>query len=143
MPVESPSDAVAMISAVCAELGERALVCSGSWNVDDIPHADHVKILRAVNHAAVLPLCRAVVHHGGAGTTAAGVRAEVPTLILWVAADQPIWANQIERMKVVIAQPFSCTIQNSLLAALRSVLGPQFVTRAREVSSQVTKPSVS
>ena len=35
--------------------------------------------VRSVIHHAVLPFCRAVVHHGGAGTTAAGFRAGVPT----------------------------------------------------------------
>lgn len=88
MPVESPGDAVAMISAVCAQLGERALISSGAWDLDDIPHDDHVKVVGAVNHAETFPLCRAVVHHGGAGTTAAGLRAGKPTLILWVGADQ-------------------------------------------------------
>ena len=57
----------------------------------------------AVNHAAVFPACRAVVHHGGAGTTAAGMRAAVPTLILWVGADQPVWATQVKRLKVGIS----------------------------------------
>ena len=39
---------------------------------------DHVKIVSAVNHAAIFPVCRAVVHHGGAGTTAAALRAGTP-----------------------------------------------------------------
>lgn len=143
MPVESPADTIAMISAVCEELGERALVCSGMWNVDDIGHADHVKVVRTVNHAAVFPMCRVVVHHGGSGTTAAGIRAGVPTLILWVAADQPIWANQIKLLKVGTAQRFSRTNRQSLLVALRSALTPQYVTRAREVASQMTKPAIS
>lgn len=36
-----------------------------------------------MNYAAALPGCRAFVHHGGAGTTNAGLRAGLPTLILW------------------------------------------------------------
>ena len=82
MPVESAADTVAMISAACAQLGERALVCSGWTDFSHVPHFDHVKVVGAVNYAATFPACRAVVHHGGAGTTAAGLRAGVPTLIL-------------------------------------------------------------
>ena len=82
MPVESPADTLAMISAACAQLGERALVCAGWTDFSDVPHFDHVKVVGAVNYAAIFPACRAVVHHGGAGTTAAGLRAGVPTLIL-------------------------------------------------------------
>jgi len=143
MAVQSPADAVAMIADVCAELGERALICTGVWNLNDTPLADHVKLVRKVNHAAVFPVCRAVVHHGGAGTTAAGVRAGVPTLILWVGADQPLWGTQIERLKVGKSLRFSRVHRDSLLVALLSVLTPQYVARAREVATAMTKPAAS
>ena len=122
MPVDSPADAVPTISEVCAELGERALISSGVWDLDDAADGDHVKLVGAVNHAAVFPACRAVVHHGGAGTTAAGIRAGLPTLILWVGADQPIWAKQVERLKVGAYGRFSKMTGESLRAALTSVL---------------------
>jgi UDP:flavonoid glycosyltransferase YjiC (YdhE family) len=143
MPVESPAEAVAMISAVCAELGERALISSGVWNLDDGAYGEHVKLVGAVNHAAVFPACRAVVHHGGAGTTAAGVRAAVPTLILWVGADQPVWATQVKRLKVGISRRFSSTTRDRLLADLRTVLELRFTARAREVATQLTKSDAS
>jgi UDP:flavonoid glycosyltransferase YjiC (YdhE family) len=143
MPVQSPADAVAMITDVCDELGQRALICSGVWDLEDTPRRDHVKLVRTVNHAAVFPVCRAVVHHGGAGTTAAGVRAGVPTLILWVGADQPVWGTQIKRLEVGAALRFSRTTRDSLLGALRSVLEPRYITRAREVATAMTKPATS
>src|ERR1700735_4453812 len=68
MSVESPADTVAMISAACAQLGKRALVCSGGTDLTHVPHFDNVKVVGTVNHAATFPACRAVVHHGGAGT---------------------------------------------------------------------------
>ena len=71
-----------------------------------------------VNHAAIFPACRAVVHKGGAGTTAAGIRAGIPTLILWMGADQPIWAAQIKRLKVGSARRLSSTTRESLVADL-------------------------
>ena len=91
MPVQSPADTVAMISAACGELGQRALICAGWNDFSDAPCPDDVKIVGAVNHAAIFPSCRAVVHHGGAGTTAASMRAGVPTLVLSMLGDQPIW----------------------------------------------------
>ena len=78
MSVESPADTIAMIGAACAQLGERALVCSGASDFSRVPHFEHVKVVGAVNHASIFPACRAVVHHGGAGTTAAGLRAGAP-----------------------------------------------------------------
>ena len=83
MRVESAADTLAMISAACAQLGERALICAAGNDFSHVPHFDHVKVVGGMNYAAAFPACRAVVHHGGTGTTAAGLRAGVPTLILW------------------------------------------------------------
>jgi UDP:flavonoid glycosyltransferase YjiC (YdhE family) len=142
-PVRSPTNTVVMIAAACAELGERALICTGANDFTDVPHFDHVKLVGAVNHAAIFPLCRAVVHHGGAGTTAAGLRAGIPTLILWITEDQPIWAAQIKWLKVGLARRFSKTTQESLVVDLRAILTPPYITRAREIATQMTKPATS
>jgi vancomycin aglycone glucosyltransferase len=139
-----PADTVAMISAACAQLGERALIFLGAGDFTHIPHFDHVKIVGAVNHAAVFPACRAVVHHGGAGTTAAGLRAGIPALILfadWM--DMRLWADAVRRLKVGSARHFSAITQESLVADLRSILTPQCITRARQVATQMTKSAES
>jgi UDP:flavonoid glycosyltransferase YjiC (YdhE family) len=143
MPVQSPADMVAMISAACTRLGERALICIGANDVTHISHFDNVKVVGAVNHAVIFPSCRAVVHHGGAGTTAAGMRAGIPTLILWVTADQPIWAAQVKRLKVGSARRFSTITEEALVADLHSLLAPRYVSRAREIATQMTKPAES
>lgn len=138
MPVGSLADRVTMIGAACRELGERALICSGPSDSTEIPDFDHVKVVRAVNHAAIFPTCRAVVHHGGAGTTAAGLRAGIPTLVLWVTSDQPIWAAQVNELKVGRGRRFSSTSRDTLVADLRAVLAPECVARARETGSRMT-----
>ncbi|OMC57867.1 glycosyl transferase family 1, partial [Mycobacterium sp. IS-836] len=130
-PVKSPADTVAMIGAACAQLGERALICSGWSDFGNVPHSDHVKVVEAVNYAAVFPACRAVVHHGGMGTIAAGLRAGVPMLILWTAPDQAIWASHVKRLKVGSGRRFTSTSRESLAADLHRILGPDYVSRAR------------
>jgi UDP:flavonoid glycosyltransferase YjiC (YdhE family) len=142
-PVASPDDTIAMISAACTQLGERALICSGPNDFTHIPDSDRIKVVDAVNHAAIFPACRAVVQHGGAGTTAAALRAGIPTLILWLWLDQPIWGAGVTRLKVGAARQFSATTQQSLAADLRSILTPECAARAREVAAQMTKPATS
>ncbi|OBB91088.1 glycosyltransferase [Mycobacterium sp. 852002-40037_SCH5390672] len=139
--VESPSATVEMIASACAELGERALICSGWTDFRDVPHFEHVKVVGAVNYAATFPACRAVVHHGGAGTTAASLRAGVPTLILWTMPDQPIWGAQFKRLKVGTSRRFSTTTRESLVADLRQILAPDYAIRARELAGRMTKPA--
>ena len=142
-PVEPFADTVAMVSAVCTQLGERALICSGPNDFASIPDLEHVKIVSAVNHTAIFPVCRAVVHHGGAGTTAATLRAGTPTLLLWLWLDQPVWAAGVAELKVGAAQQFTATTQQSLVADLRSILTPQYAARAGEVAAQMTTPAES
>jgi UDP:flavonoid glycosyltransferase YjiC (YdhE family) len=143
MRVTSPADTVAMIGAACTQLGERALICSGGSDFTQIPQAEHVKVVGAVNHTAVFPACRAIVHHGGTGTTAASLRAGIPTLILWMWIDHPISAEVVTRLGVGSGRQFSETTQEALVADLRSIVTPQCVTRAREVATRMTKPAES
>jgi UDP:flavonoid glycosyltransferase YjiC (YdhE family) len=56
--------------------------------------------VEAVPHSWLFPRVAAVVHHGGAGTTGAGLRAGVPAVITPVAGDQPFWAARLAQMGV-------------------------------------------
>jgi UDP:flavonoid glycosyltransferase YjiC (YdhE family) len=136
--IPSPVETVAVISAACARLGERALICGGWNDFTDVPRYDHTKVVSEVSHAAVFPACRAVAHHGGAGVTAAGLRAGMPTLILWFWHDQPIWADGVTRLKVGTGRAFTASTLDTLTADLRCILAPQYLTRAREVAAQMT-----
>lgn len=140
MMVESAAETVTMIAAACARLGERALICAGVSELDDFSDFGHVKVVPAVNYADIFPTCRAVVHHG-TSATAAGLRAGVPTLILWKIPEQRLWGNAIKRLKVGTARSFFATTEKSLVKDLRSILETQSVNRAREIAAQMTKPA--
>ena len=43
----------------------------------------------------LLPRCKMIIHHGGAGTTSAGLRAGIPNIIVPFTADQPFWGNRV------------------------------------------------
>jgi vancomycin aglycone glucosyltransferase len=142
-PITSPADTFTMISAACAQLGERVLICSGPNDASIVEHSDHVKVVDAVNHSAIFPACRAVVHHGGAGTTAAALRAGIPTLILWLWLDQPLWAAAVQQLEVGFGRGFSEASGETLVADLRLLLSPQYRVRAREIAVRMTKPAES
>jgi UDP:flavonoid glycosyltransferase YjiC (YdhE family) len=140
--VASPGDAAAMIAGACAELGERALICGGASEFTETLDSD-TKVVNAVNHATVFPACRAVVHHGGPGTTFAGVRAGVPTLALCVSVDQPMWAAAVTQLEIGLGRRFAETTPKSLVDDLRRILDPRYAARAREVAEQMTTPAHS
>jgi UDP:flavonoid glycosyltransferase YjiC (YdhE family) len=64
----------------------------------------------------------------------------MPTLVLWDVADQPIWAGAVQRLKVGSAKRVTNITHKSLLKELRKILAPEFGTRAREISTQMSRP---
>jgi len=143
VPIGSPAETIAMIGAACAQLGERAIVGAGGTDYGDVPHGEHVKVVGQVNYATIFPACRALVHHGGAGTLAAGLRAGVPQLILWTLPDQPFFAAQLKRLKVGAGRRFATTTERTLVADLRRILAPQYAVRARAIAPRMTRPAES
>jgi UDP:flavonoid glycosyltransferase YjiC (YdhE family) len=100
-------------------------------------------VVGVVNYATIFPVCRAVVHHGGAGTLAACLRAGVPQLVLWTLPDQPSVAAHLKKMKVGVGRRFSTTDEKTLIADLGTILSPRYATRAREVAPLIATPAES
>lgn len=83
------------------DTGHRVIMATG-WGgltatTGGIP-ADQVQVVESIPHDWLFPRTRAVIHHGGAGTTGAGLRAGRPTLICPVLGDQPFWGHQVHRI---------------------------------------------
>jgi UDP:flavonoid glycosyltransferase YjiC (YdhE family) len=143
IPVESPADTIAMIDAACARLGERALVGAAGTDFSNAPHSERVKVVGVMNYATVFPACRAVVHHGGSSTTPIVMRAGIPQLILFWDMVHAIYGTAVKRLKVGAARRFSTVTEQTLVADLRAILAPDYVTRARELASRITEPTKS
>jgi UDP:flavonoid glycosyltransferase YjiC (YdhE family) len=143
MPVADPSALLAAVDDACADLGVRALVSAG-WN--DFSAGDpgtsldekRVRVVGAVDHAAVLPRCRAAVHHGGAGTTGAVLRAGLPAVVGWYSADQPMWGDLLRGAGVGVARRASTLTQPGVLAgALSEVLDDATAARAAALGARL------
>jgi sterol 3beta-glucosyltransferase len=65
----------------------------GGWKPEASPK--NVLFIDAVPHDWLFPRCEAIVHHGGAGTTGAGLRAGIPNLVVPHTADQPFWGKRV------------------------------------------------
>jgi UDP:flavonoid glycosyltransferase YjiC (YdhE family) len=143
IPVESPADTLAMIGAACAQLGERALVGAAGTDFSNVEQCEHVKVVGAVNYAAIFPACRALVHHGGSSTTPIGLRAGVPQLILFWDLVHAVYGGAVKRLQVGTARRFSTATEKSLVADLRTILAPHYVARARELATRMTEPAKS
>ncbi|MGW1892765.1 glycosyltransferase [Streptomyces sp. NPDC002004] len=125
------------------ELAVRALRSAGLRGVLQSGHAgltavdDDTTVVGDLPHALLFPRMAAVVHHAGAGTTAAGLRAGVPTVPVPVTADQPFWAARAAALGAATTPiPFKDLTADRLADALRRVVGePGYRSRARAAAA--------
>ncbi|SNT34537.1 glycosyltransferase [Rhodococcoides kyotonense] len=141
MPVPDPSSLVDIVTEACERTGQRALISSG-WSAFDerIDDASPVAVVGPVDHASVFPLCRAAIHHGGAGTTAASIRAGLPTMVCWFSADQPFWGAALVGLGAGVSTKFSRLDGTTLTAALETLLTDSTAAAARDLAAAAIRP---
>lgn len=129
--------AVHHVTRAARRLGQRCLIAG-----DHRPETadDGILVVGAVDHASVLPQCAAAVHHGGAGTTAATLRAGLPTMICAVTADQPLWAHRVQTLGVGAAARMSAVTEESAYVGLGSILTMSVRSAAADLATRLTRP---
>ncbi len=82
--------------------GVRAILARGWGGLEpgDLAQSESVMFIEAAPHGWLFPRVHAVVHHGGCGTTAAGLLAGKPSIICPFFGDQPFWGRHVERLGV-------------------------------------------
>ncbi|MFE3544620.1 glycosyltransferase [Nocardia sp. NPDC059177] len=142
MAVDDPAALVTMLRAVCARRGRRLLLAAGWAGIDPVLSPE-VAVVEQVDHAAVFPRCLAAVHHGGAGTTAAALRAGVPQVICSVQADQPYWGRALEQLGLAVTRPAAGLDEGALSALLDRVAEPAVIARAAGYASRFAGSGVA
>ncbi|KAL4574678.1 hypothetical protein LXL04_021514 [Taraxacum kok-saghyz] len=97
---------------------------------------DFVYLLDNCPHDWLFLHCAAVVHHGGAGTTAAGLKAACPTTVVPFFGDQPFWGKQVHARGVGPAPiPVEDFSLKKLVAAIQFMLKPEVKVAATELAN--------
>lgn len=133
MATADPGEVVRLFATALERLGLRGVLDAG-WGrlrAKDLP--DTVLPIDGVPHDVLFPQLSVVIHHGGAGTTAAALRAGVPQVVVPHIADQPYWGRRVHELGVG-AEPIhrKHLAADRLTAAIRSALDPE-VARAATV----------
>ncbi|KAF9882244.1 udp-transferase [Colletotrichum karsti] len=137
------------IFEVLREMGVRAVVCKGwsdfAWEevgekgVQGADGLENVLVIDEAPHAWLFPRCRAVVCHGGSGTTAMALRSGRPTLVIPVAGDQPFWGSRVAAVGCGPAPGFGIAelTVDKFRESLGELLKPEYARAAEKFADEV------
>lgn len=110
--------------------GVRAVVARGWGGLDELSDS-RIHVIDEAPHEWLFPRVAAVVHHGGAGTTAAGLRAGRPTLICPVLGDQPFWGARVHALNAgPLPLPLRKATGTTLSARIDQLISGRYAGRA-------------
>ncbi|KAG2401657.1 Sterol 3-beta-glucosyltransferase [Vigna angularis] len=135
-PLEDPKGTTDVILEVLRDTEQRGIIDRGWGNLGNLTElSDNVFLLEECPHDWLFPQCSAVVHHGGAGTTATGLKAGCPTTIVPFFGDQFFWGERIYQKELGPAPiPISELNVENLSNAIRFMLQPEVKSRAMEIA---------
>lgn len=100
MSSRKPEKTAQIILQALSQTTQRAVLQSGWSGMKIKSWPENVIVVDSVPHEWLFSQVAAVIHHGGAGTTAAGLRAGIPSIIIPFFADQPFWGQRVAALGV-------------------------------------------
>ncbi|NQE91221.1 glycosyltransferase [Nocardia terpenica] len=129
MPIADPDATIRLLRRSC-ERAERRLLFVAGWSAVDPVFTPELVIVPSVDHSVVLPRCAVAIHHGGSGTTAAVLRAGVPSVVCSFIGDQPYWGQRLQALGLGTTVPFSRLTGRQLDTLLEAATSDPVVQRA-------------
>lgn len=139
MVSDHPERFTQIIVEALQQAGQRGVIASGWGGLRQANLPGAIYALTEAPHDWLFPRMAAVVHHGGAGTLAAGLRAGKPTVVVPFMVDQPFWGNIVHKLGVgpqpIAAKKLSA---DALAGAIRAaVTDPDMRRRAEAVGAYI------
>lgn len=140
MTLSDPQGTAKVFQRALEKTQLRAVMSQGWAQLKALEKSPNIFVVDSAPHDQLFPLMSAVVHHGGAGTTAAGLRAGKPTLICPVLADQPFWGKQIHKRGLGPSPlPLKTLTEDSLVQAFKQIRSGQFDKKAQQASQKIAQ----
>jgi vancomycin aglycone glucosyltransferase len=134
----SPAQTGQILLDAVRKLGRRAIVSQGWANLAPTDAGSDCICVGDLPHEMLFPRVAAVVHHGGAGTTVTSALSGIPQVVVPHHYDQFYWARRVHQLGIGVSGPRVARLTvDSLVAALRTCLGPEVTARARSFAFRV------
>ncbi|KAK4695575.1 hypothetical protein P7C71_g2208, partial [Lecanoromycetidae sp. Uapishka_2] len=140
--VDDPDRFTAMIFEAVEKAGVRALVSKGWGGLGDENNVpDNIYMLENTPHDWLFPRVSAVVHHGGAGTTAIGLKCGKPTMIVPFFGDQPFWGAMVARAGAGAheAIPYKRLTVDKLAEGIKQCLSSESKAGAKKLAEDIAE----
>jgi sterol 3beta-glucosyltransferase len=139
VPMVDPEKFVGMVAEAARLTGLRILIGAGWSDLSGLAASlpEDVRIIGAVDHDWLFPRCGAVIHHGGVGTTAAGLIAGRATWIFAVLGEEPFWGHRVARLGVGGYHQFVEFDLSHLTSALRELVREDVQQRASALGERL------
>lgn len=114
--------------------GCRAIIQGPSWQDCGFTADDRILYVNAAPHHAIFPRCRAILHHGGAGTTQAATLAGRPSIVVAHIGEQEHWGKELRRLGIA-GKPATrrSTSARQLARRIEEVLASHTMTARAEI----------
>jgi len=141
MPILDPAPLIEAATEAAGLAGVRVLLGAGWTELAKAGVAlpEYVRLTGDVDHDWLFPRCRAVIHHGGTGTTGAGLTAGRPTWIYSLFFDQPFWGTRVRRLGVGGHSRFRDMRARPLAEVMRRLAGEDIRQRASALGDQLSR----
>jgi sterol 3beta-glucosyltransferase len=139
MSGRNPEHFAKVMLEALAKSGQRGVIVTGWGGINVINVPENVLVLDSAPHDWLFPRMSAVVHHGGAGTTAEGLRAGVPAVIVPFTVDQPFWGNRVKALGAGTEPiPVNKLTTDKLAEAIQKVTSdPKMQRRAESIGRSI------
>ena len=128
-----------IVREALTKTGQRGIILSG-WGGARKNSSNDLLYIESAPHDWLLPRCKMLIHHGGAGTVAAGLRAGIPQVVVPFMTDQPFWARRVHSVgaapKPILVKRLSV---ERLTQAISEASGDNIRQRAHTLGQSIYK----
>lgn len=130
---KNASKATNLVLSALEKTGMRAVINAGA-GMEERNNTKNVLFIKGAPHEWLFPHMAAVIHHGGAGTTAAALRSGVPQIVIPFGNDQYAWGRRMYELGVASqAIPRKKLTIDNLVNAIQDTQNEQIIAKAKEL----------
>jgi sterol 3beta-glucosyltransferase len=139
MGSRNPEQTANLVLQAINRTGQRAILQSGWGGLSMTTLPATVFVVDSIPHSWLFSRVVAIVHHGGAGTTAASLKAGVPTIVIPFFGDQPFWGQRVFELGVgpTPIPRKQLTVENLAQAIYRAISDPLMQQRAADLGAKI------